>query len=120
MFSYSTTPFATSTLTPKNREAASEHHNRVSSCVTIHNNLIYGSYIMGVSIGGYDRVYMTHRDATTGSPAYGSNSNQRFRFRNQIPGNNRIWFPWTSLESSANSVFTFFPWTTQLSCVDAQ
>jgi hypothetical protein len=34
-------------------EAASEHHNRVSSYVTIRNNLIYGSYIMGVSIGGY-------------------------------------------------------------------
>jgi hypothetical protein len=35
-------------------EAASEHHNRVSSYVTIRNNLIYGSYIMGVSIGGYN------------------------------------------------------------------
>jgi hypothetical protein len=35
-------------------EAASEHHNRVSSYVTVRNNLIYGSYIMGVSIGGYN------------------------------------------------------------------
>jgi hypothetical protein len=49
-----------------------------------------------------------------------SNSNQRFVFRNQIPGNSRILSPWTSSASSANSVFTLFPWTTQLNCVDAQ
>jgi hypothetical protein len=34
-------------------EAASEHHTRLSSYVIIRNNLIYGSYIQGVSIGGY-------------------------------------------------------------------
>lgn len=37
-------------------EAASEHHNRLSSYVTIRNNLIYDSYIMGVSIGGYNNL----------------------------------------------------------------
>ena len=34
-------------------EAASEHRYHVSSYVTIRNNLIYESYIQGVSIGGY-------------------------------------------------------------------
>ena len=34
-------------------EAASEHYKRLSSYVTIRNNLVYGSYIQGISIGGY-------------------------------------------------------------------
>ena len=34
-------------------EAASEHYHRLSSYVTIRNNLVYRSYIQGISIGGY-------------------------------------------------------------------
>jgi hypothetical protein len=37
-----------------NIEAASENYSHDSSYVTIRNNLVYGGYLVGISIGGYD------------------------------------------------------------------
>jgi Right handed beta helix region len=37
-----------------NIEAASENHGRVTSYVTINNNIVYGGNLAGISIGGYD------------------------------------------------------------------
>jgi len=43
-------------------EAASEHKGEVSSAVTIRSNIVHDSYIVGLSIGGYD----SGRGGTTG------------------------------------------------------
>jgi hypothetical protein len=37
-------------------EIASEHHNRVTSGITVRNNILYNNKLYGISMGGYDKL----------------------------------------------------------------